>query len=240
MKQEKTFNRDTLIALTGLFAVGSVVRGMGRGSRAQDPEPTTADIQIIPLEDFVEEWQENVESAASDSDLPVLWSKHAPRDSLMMLDVSGLISERFDPDTVDEDDLREIYDDLKETARFFNSITFPVKVYRGVNVVNEERFQRTVAAGDFGEHWSTSPEIAEAFAHGLHDYSESVNGSPAVMTGVILSPKDVRWGSTFGKFMSFSISAPAGGDHYSVELQLNTPKVSNVEISRPKKRYRRW
>ena len=109
-----------------------------------------------------------------------------------------------------------------------------MEVYRGLNVTQEDRFEQTLKSGDFGAHWSVSQDVAEAFAHGLHEYAESVDGKPAVLTGTIRSPRDVQWRSTFSKFLSFSLGD--SGDHYKVELQLYTPKVFDVKVSRPKNR----
>ena len=237
MKQEKNSNRNTLIVLTGLFAAGSVVRGMGRGSRAHD-QNSSAGVRVISLDELTQEWREHQESAASESDLPVLWSVHAPRDGLLMLDISGEILERIEGGYGEEYALQEVHEDLQKAAAFFNGLSFPVEVYRGVNVTQEDWFQQTLKSGDFGEHWSVSQGVAEAFAHGLHDYAESVDGQPAVLTGTIRSPRDVQWRSTFSKFLSFSLGD--SNDHYKVELQLHTPKVADVKVSRPKKRRRRW
>lgn len=99
MKQEKTSNRNTLIVLTGLFAAGSVVRGVGRGSRAQN-QNSSAGVRVISLDELTQEWQEPSAEAPEESDLPVLWSVHAPRDGLLMLDISGEILERIEGATV--------------------------------------------------------------------------------------------------------------------------------------------
>lgn len=212
-------------------------RAPGRGSRAQD-QNSSASVRVIPLDALTQEWQEHRERAASESDLPVLWSDHAPRDALLMLDISGDILDRIEGGYDEEDALQEVHEDLQKVAAFFNRLSFPVEVYRGVNVTQEDWFERTLKSGDFGAHWSVSQGVAEAFAHGLHEYAESVRGQPAVLTGTIRSPGDVQWRYTFAKFLKFSLDDP--NDHYRVELQLYGPKVFDVKVSRPKKRRRRW
>ena len=212
-------------------------RAPGRGSRAQD-QNSSASVRVIPLDALTQEWQEHRERAASESDLPVLWSDHAPRDALLMLDISGDILDRIEGGYDEEDALQEVHEDLQKVAAFFNRLSFPVEVHRGVNVTQEDWFERTLKSGDFGAHWSVSQGVAEAFAHGLHEYAESVRGQPAVLTGTIRSPGDVQWRYTFAKFLKFSLDDP--NDHYRVELQLYGPKVFDVKVSRPKKRRRRW
>ena len=157
-----------------------------------------------------------------------------PRRALLLLDLYNWIDDHVGEE-MDEEGLtravatREVLDrvhrDLVDMADYFNDLSFPLSVYRGMLVATRDvvRLQ--------GASWTPNRAVAEGFATGSHDASEVThaglggNGRSVLLEGTIRSPLDVDWRQTLSLFHGYSLAYLGDTRHAEEEIRLLDGRV---------------
>ena len=108
-----------------------------------------------------------------------------------------------------------------------NRLSFPLRVYRGLNVRKGETPDPQRARG--GPWWTWNKKVARAFAKGMHNGSESRGGVPWMVSGTIASADDVNWSETMSQYVRFSLP---GGDADSTDDSLVLHGDLDVRVTR--------
>lgn len=115
---------------------------------------------------------------------------------------------------ITESDLKEISPRIvewgvgqaDEAVEVLNDLHFPLTVYRGIHFPAGEVYDPAKVPGNKkGGHWTWTHAVAEHFAKGTHESSDTgTDGSPVILSAVIPSPKNVDWAATVDLYLSFS------------------------------------
>ena len=212
-------NGSTLaLGLVGALAGAAALR---RGSLN-----TKLRVSVVPREVFEEAFREE------EGHLNVICVAGLPGRGLLMLDVQDMLRDRIEDSGDEEAVLDHLYGQLREVARFFDGLTFPLTVYRGVLLSGPA--QTTLNRQQIGRHWTPSPHIALRFARGEHDASERQRRAgdvPTLLTGQISSPLKVDWRVTFAQYLGYSLEDFPGGVEPQEEIwSQNVSLVKAQEI----------
>jgi hypothetical protein len=125
---------------------------------------------------------------------------------------------------------------VEYAADFLRSLRFPLKVYRGLHLPpgKKVRTRRRQEYAEHGEPWTTSVEIAEAFARMTHagqDSDEDHGQTPVVLSSWV-NAEDVDWRRTVLSYLIWTRMPhqEAGMQPQSAELQISakrSPPVSS-------------
>lgn len=163
-------------------------------------------VSVVPRDVFGEAFREG------DEDRSVVRISGLAGRGLLMLDVQDILRDRIEDSGDEEGELDRMHRQLGEVARFFDGLTFPLKVYRGVLLSGAA--QSALDRQKIGVHWTPNRQIAMRFARGQHDASERPRRSgdaPTLLTGQISSPLKVDWRDTFAHYLAYSVADFPGG-----------------------------
>lgn len=194
-------NGSTLtLGLVGLAALAGASR---RGSmNAGRP----LRVWVVPREVLAEAFRED------DGRLNVVRVAGLAGRGLRMLDVQDILRDRIEDSGDEEGELDRLHRELSEVASFFDGMTFPLTVYRGILLSG--RSQAKLLEEQVGEHWTPNRGIALRFARGEHDASERSRRKgdvPMLLTGQISSPGQIDWRQTFSLYLGYSVEHFPGG-----------------------------
>jgi hypothetical protein len=117
-----------------------------------------------------------------------------------------------------------VFTGLEAAATFFSSLSFPLRVYRGVRVPPFLDLSDAEVLARAGEHWTPTLEIGKAFASGLHHQARwrHERARPVLMSGCIRRAEDVDWrksGLVYLRWSAPTISGPRGPLYREDELR---------------------
>jgi hypothetical protein len=121
------------------------------------------------------------------------------------------------------------HEELVLLAKHFNRLSFPLTVYRGLEV-----HPRTIVdVQEPGDHWTPNRAVALAFATGRHQSSHRERtgdrgGEPVLLSGTISGPHAIRWRETFNGYFDYTVDH--ADDPEVAEQQVATSLVRDVQI----------
>lgn len=132
------------------------------------------------------------------------------------------------------DAVNVVNNQVRNLVDFFESIRFPIKVYRGVRVPPFLNLDDVDIVSRAGKHWTTARKVAQAFADGRHQQARWRHEAarPVLLSGRILEPRDVDWKASGSKYLMWS--APRVGqerrDDTDREDELHSSRVADVKV----------
>ena len=92
-----------------------------------------------------------------------------------------------------------------EAVEVLDALHFPLTVYRGIHLPVGEVYDARDPGNKKGGHWTWTRAVAEHFAKGTHEGSDTgTDGTPVLLSGVIPSSSGVDWATTVDLYLSFS------------------------------------
>ena len=198
-------NGSTLtLGLTAALAAGAALSR--RGSPNSSSRAKGLHVLVMPRDIFEEAFRDE------DEDRNVIRVAGLPGRGLQMRDVQEILRDRIEDSGDEEAELDRLHRELGAVARFFDGLTFPLTVYRGVLLSGPA--QAKLFRQKIGAHWTPNRQIALRFARGQHDASERAKRAgdvPTLLTGQISSPLEVNWRDTFALYLGYSVEDFPGG-----------------------------
>lgn len=178
---------------------------------------------LVPYAVFVQAW------AAQDLRRPLLWHVDHPQDAFRLKDIEQKVQDYLYAPSMGEDAaLRRAYGNMEKAARWFGTLTFPLRVYRGLSLAEG----KSVRLADPGRHWTPRAQIAETFAFETHEFAPGVEGgTPTILEGWIDRPEFVKWRESFEQYLAYSVFR--GVDPTETEEQVSCSLVSKVRVVTP-------
>ncbi len=206
------------LSIVGALALAGAKRAAG--SRAQ---ATTVSVQVLTPAEIRAAYPDHPETV-------IAWISGYPESGVQIRDeVHGDMIETM-LQMLDLDIRRplprsayaKIWTRLSELNDYFSRLRFPLRVYRGMNVLGPHH------EGSHGFHWTVNRRIAENFATGEHESGAwGETRTPVLLTGIIERPEDVNWHRTLTDYLVYT--AGSLGQDDVAEQEVRSAKVTRVE-----------
>lgn len=197
----------------GLTAALAAAGALSR--RGSQNTPSGLQVSVLPRTAFRKAFRDE------DGHVNVIQVSGLRGHGLMMLDVQDILNDRIEESGDEEAELDRLHRELVAAARFFDGLSFPLTVYRGVLLSGPAK--SALRRQEIGSHWTPNREIALRFARGQHDASESSRRAtdvPTLLTGQISSPLQVNWRTTFAFYLGYGLPG------VDPQEQIHSDKVS--------------
>ena len=224
------------LGLLGTAAVAGSLQTDGRtaqGARNGAADTHRIQIQVIPLPALVTAWQKRKKNGTATPVFGIAQGASIhPKEALLLEDVEDRVNDAIE-EGIDEQGLsrkastEEVIDrlhaDLSDMKTYFERLSFPLSVYRGLLVTPG------TAVRAQGESWTPNRAIAEAFANGAHDASEVTRagmggqGQSILLGATIPSAADVDWRETFSLFLRYSLGVLGDDRQAEEEVRIKKP-----------------
>lgn len=137
------------------------------------------------------------------------WLKDLDQD-----DYEDLVEDQYEPwDIPEEDYNKELEKDFSKVIKEIPN-TFPLTIYRGVEVNAEHR----LALSKFGVHWTTDVSTAEYMVGGTENLSRHLHNSNSVIYKAEVSKNSVDWVQTIRHRIKYP-------EEHEIRLQRNMPVI---------------
>ncbi len=237
----------TLASLAGLAVAGLAARRVRTGAMGSRALPGSPHVYVLP--DLEPAWNAWLHHRV---DTPIAWYEDGSGlcrdDAYTMRDAfedyadfigwdsqSHSIQRSIGGYPKDDAEARgAILGELDRIATVLSALSFPLVVYRGVNILVNLALRRANASflakrqtGKDHGHWSTDVRVARHFANGTHDASVIQGGLPHVYHGIIASASDVYWGQTISAYVTYSDGREE--DPQSNESEIYAKKIQDIQ-----------
>ena len=227
--------RDLTLGLVAGLAVAGLARS--RGSRSV---PLVAPVDLETLKAIYLSWRDGSGGFEKDACvfrvnggpvLPFGQMSLAISDNCTWHDLLGSARGSEEPGELtryEQEELKtRLHRALLDAADFFNALSFPLPVYRGLRNDGRDARGAGIRLQDAGKHWTPNRVIAQRFASGQHNAAAQAQGdriTSAVLAGVIASPEDIDWVNTLIGYLRYTWRE----DEEHVEEQVVSQHVHSV------------
>jgi len=209
--------------LTLGIVAGLAVAGLARSAHGSRSVPLVVPVDLETLKAIYLSWRDGsggfekdacVFRVAGRPVLPFGYMAQAVEDHGMWSESMNLHTARRDREEhwaltpYEKEELSSmLHPALLDAAGFFNALSFPLPVYRGLRNDGRDIRGADIRLQDAGKHWTPNRVIAQRFASGRHYAAAQAQGdriTSAVLAGVIASPGDIDWVNTLVGYLQYT------------------------------------